>query len=92
MRQAVKFSRQVHLKPCGFALNITTNRVYFVLVESLFTTAIKYYLDCFMGNLFSWFTGNARDVLLILEKYTASETVSLTFTQVLPTITIITEI
>lgn len=92
MRQAVKFSRQVHLKPCGFSLNITTNRVYFVSVESLFTTAIKFYLDCFMGNLFSWFTGNARDVVLILEKYTASETVSLTFTQVLPTITIITEI
>lgn len=88
----MKFSWLVNLKPCGFSLNITTNRVYFVLVESLFTTAIKYYLDCFMGNLFSWFTGNARDVVLILEKYTASETVSLTFTQVLPTITIITEI
>lgn len=65
MRQAVKFSQQVHLKPCGSSLNITTNRVYFVLVESLFTTAIRYYLDCFMGNLFSWFTGNARDVVLI---------------------------
>lgn len=63
----------------------------FVLVETLFTTAIRYYLDCFMGNLFSWFTGNARDVL-ILDTYTASQIVSLTFTHVLPTITIITEI
>lgn len=91
MRQAVKLSRQVHLKPCGFSLNITTNRVYFVLVESLFTTAIKYYLDCFMGNLFSWFTRNARDVVRILGTYTASQTVASTFTLVLPTITIITE-
>lgn len=45
-----------------------------------------------MGNLFSWFTGNARDVVLILDTYKASQIVSLTFTQLLPTITIITEI